>query len=289
MFRIPKSLRLALVSLWTLGVCLAPVSASDPLPVDLQLVLAVDVSRSMSRIEQVTQRAGYAQAFRDPEVLKVIQSGPLGRIGVTYMEWAGVGHQSVVVPWTSIEDRASADAFASALEDADFAWKRRTSISAALVYGATLLQQSPFEGGRWVIDISGDGPNNDGVPVTTARDAVLEEGIVINGLPLILKSARTSSLYDVSKLDIYYEDCVIGGAGAFLVTLRDISEFAATIKRKLVREIAMPATIPDSEEPRIEKTQGFLQTDCLIGEKLWKAGRPAEERHAQSRERGLGR
>ena len=277
MFRIFEPLLVALIGLAAVSMTPVPATAEGRDAVDLHLVLAVDVSRSMSRVEQVTQRAGYAQAFRDPAVLKVIRGGPIGRIAVTYMEWAGAAHQSVVVPWTLIEDRVSADGFAIALEEADFAWKRRTSISAALVYAATLLHQSPFDGGRQVIDISGDGPNNDGVPVTTARDAVLFEGVVINGLPLVLTTAQPSAMFDASKLDIYFEDCVIGGPGAFLMTVQDISEFAVTIKRKLVREIAMPS-LP---APSISKTRGFLQTDCLVGEKLWKAERPAEERLAR--------
>ena len=256
-----------------LGTLLAAVLLSTvPVPpaqaataVDLELVLAVDVSRSMDSDEQVLQRAGYVAAFRDPEVLRAIVSGPVGRIAVTYVEWAGAGLQRVVVPWTLVEDTQSGERVARALTAAPYDARRRTSISDALLFAAGLFRDSGFTGARKVIDISGDGPNNNGIPVEQARERVLDQGIVINGLPIMLKQRRLSGMFDVSDLDLYYEDCVIGGFGAFTVTVVEPSEFVGAIRRKLILEIAgaVPRVIPAQDS---RPTAG---TDCLVGEKMW--------------------
>lgn len=233
--------------------------------VDLELVLAVDVSRSMDYDEQVLQRAGYVGAFRDPEVLRAIRSGPLGRIAVTYVEWAGAGIQKVVVPWTLVEDPASGDAVARLLEAAPLEVFRRTSISDALLFSAAQFPGSGYTGARMVIDISGDGPNNHGVGVVAARERVLDQGIVINGLPIMLKRRTYSGFFDVGDLDLYYEDCVIGGFGAFIVPVTDPREFVSAIRRKLVLEIAgaTPSILP-AQASRPEDA-----IDCSIGERLW--------------------
>jgi hypothetical protein len=234
--------------------------------VDLQLVLAVDVSRSMDQDEQQLQRAGYVTALRDPGVIAAIQGGPLGRIAVTYVEWAGHGLQSVLVPWTLIDGPETAGRVAAALAAIPLNRMRRTSISDALTFSATLFARSGFSSARRVIDVSGDGPNNAGFPVAGARDAVLSQGITVNGLPIMLKSGFASGFFDVSNLDLYYEDCVIGGPGAFIVTIQDPSEFASAIRRKLILEIAgrVPRAVPAQFAG-----QGFAATDCQIGEKLW--------------------
>ena len=244
---------------------LAQSGAQTATPVDLELVLAVDVSRSMDPDEQELQCAGYVAAFRDREVLRAITSGPLGRIAVSYVEWAGAGRQLVVLPWTLVEDTASGERVSQALATAPFEARRRTSISEALLFSAALFRDSGFVGARRVIDISGDGPNNEGVPVEEARDRVLDQGIVINGLPIMLKQRRMSGFFDVGDLDLYYEDCVIGGFGAFTVTVVEPVEFAAAIRRKLILEIAgaRPRLIPAQMSRRAGTT------DCLIGEKLW--------------------
>jgi len=233
--------------------------------VDLELVLAVDVSRSMDHGEQMLQRAGYVAAFRDPEVLRAIRSGPIGRIAVTYVEWAGTGLQHVVLPWTLVDGPDAAQRVAEILEFAPYEAQRRTSISDALLFTAALFRTSGYAGARRVIDISGDGPNNQGVGVVHARDRVLDEGIVINGLPIMLNRRQPSGFFDVADLDLYYEDCVIGGFGAFIVTVTDPSEFVAAIRRKLILEIAalQPRLVP------VQASSPLEPTDCLIGEKLW--------------------
>ena len=229
--------------------------------VDLELVLAVDISRSMDFEEQQLQRAGYVEAFRHPEVIGAIASGMIGRIAVTYLEWAGEGYQYHRVAWTLIDSPESAYAFADALEAAPTSRERRTSISGGLTVAAELLAASPFSGMREAIDVSGDGPNNAGRPVLEARQAVLERGVTINGLPVMLRPG--GGFYDVRDLDVYYENCVIGGPAAFLLTVESADRFATAIRRKLVLEIAgrtpepVPATMNLQED-----------YDCMIGEKL---------------------
>lgn len=238
---------------------------AQAVPVDLELVLAVDISRSMDPDEQALQRAGYVAAFRDREVLRAIASGPHGRIAVTYLEWAGMGLQRVVLPWTLVDGPAAGERVAAALADAPYDARRRTSISDALLFSAAQFPNSGFAGARRVIDISGDGPNNSGLPVLEVRRQVLDQGIVINGLPIMLKQYGGSGFFDVADLDLYYEDCVIGGFGAFIVTVTDPGEFVGAIRRKLIIEIA-------GTTPRIVPAQMAHPTqsmDCRIGEKLW--------------------
>lgn len=237
--------------------------------VDLQLVLAVDISRSMDQDEQSLQRAGYVAALRDPEVIAAIQGGPLGRIAITYVEWAGHGLQTVLVPWTLIDGAESAGLVADALSVQPLQRLRRTSISNALTFSAAHFQTSGFESARRVIDISGDGPNNQGFGVTDARDAVVDQGITINGLPIMLKTGFPSGFFDVQNLDLYYEDCVIGGFGAFLVTVQDVGEFADAIRRKLILEIAGRMPSPRAIPAQWTPAQSMGETDCQVGEKLW--------------------
>lgn len=238
-------------------------AAAQPDGVDLELVLAVDISRSMDFEEQELQRDGYAAAFRHPEVLAAIASGPLGRIAVTYVEWAGPGVQSVVIPWTIIAGAEEAFAFADKISAAKILRERGTSISGGLEFASALFAGSGVRGLRRAIDVSGDGPNNMGLPVARVRDEVVATGITINGLPIMLRPGGGFGAFGIDNLDIYYEDCVIGGPGAFIVTVNDIDQFPAAIRRKLVLEIAglgsTPQLIPVAlTAPRI---------DCLIGEK----------------------
>jgi len=231
--------------------------------VDLELVLAVDVSRSMDFEEQELQRDGYAAAFRHPEVLAAIATGPLGRIAVTYVEWAGPEVQSVVIPWTIVASAEDAFAFADKISEAKILRERGTSISGGLEFASALFAGSGVRGLRRAIDVSGDGPNSMGLPVARVRDEVVAAGITINGLPIMLRSGGGFGAFGIDNLDIYYEDCVIGGPGAFIVTVDDASQFPAAIRRKLVLEIAgvpsPPQLIPVAvAAPRI---------DCLIGEK----------------------
>jgi hypothetical protein len=235
--------------------------------VDLELVIAVDVSLSMDLDEQRLQRDGYVAAFRDSEVQKAVVSGPHGRIAVTYVEWAGELSQHVVIPWTLIDGPEAANAFAERLESFPISRYRMTSISGALAFSGRLFETSGFSGIRRVIDISGDGPNNSGGPVTVIRDELVRKGIVINGLPIVLKTSMPASLFDIPNLDRYYADCVIGGTGAFMLAIRDKAEFAPAIRRKLLLEIA--ALAPSAELIRVQAPGDERPTNCLIGEQLW--------------------
>ncbi len=242
-------------------------------PVDVELVLAVDVSLSMSPEELEIQRSGYAAALTHERVLAAIADGIHGRIAVTYFEWAGTNSHHVVVPWTIIANGADADRVAAQLSARPPKSARRTSISAALGFGVDLLAESPFEGMKRVIDISGDGPNNQGPPVDLTRDVVAGQRITINGLPLMTNSGFTSA-YDVSNLDSYYTDCVIGGPGAFMIPVNDWSQFPEAIRRKLVLELAGPLSpawlAEESEHPPVVWAQSKSPSDCMVGEKLWR-------------------
>jgi hypothetical protein len=230
-------------------------------PVDVELVLAVDVSGSMDADEQGLQRAGYVAAFMHEEVLAAIRSGFTGRIAVTYVEWAGAGAQSVTVPWRLIEGVEDARAFAAELSAAPIARIRGTSISSALTFAGGLFDGSGYQGLRRVVDVSGDGPNNMGPPVTPARDALTAEGIIVNGLPIMLHSS--TGWMNIPHLDAYYRDCVIGGPAAFMVPVVAPDQLAEAIRRKLVLEIAGPAAAPSL----IAETVPDEPADCLAGER----------------------
>lgn len=257
------NLWLALLSLLMLAPC--PAAAAD-MPVDVQLVLAVDVSFSMDPDEQALQREGYASALVSAEFLDALKLGPNGRIAVTYMEWAGEHEQKVVLPWQVIDGPASARLVSEAIRAAPLRRVYRTSISGGLLFAANLFNDSGFRPLRKVIDVSGDGVNNQGRPVEQARDQVVARGITINGLPLLLKRAG-SSLLDIADLDLYYEDCVVGGPGAFVIPVREQAEFARAIKTKLVLEVA-GVEPPAPRLPLIKVVQP-ARVSCLIGERLW--------------------
>ncbi len=236
----------------------APARATEE--VDLALVIAVDVSNSMDPEEQELQRAGFVEAFRAGEVHGAIARGALGRIAVVYMDWAGSFTQTVVVPWTIVDGPAAAGAFADALERAPNRRAPRTSISGALDFSVKLLSESGVEAARRVIDVSGDGANNQGRPVLQARKAAHDAGITINGLPIMLK--RPTGAWDVAQLDAYYRDCVIGGPGAFMIPIRERRDFAAAVRTKLVREIA------DLGPPAaLVRVQAEAPADCMAGER----------------------
>jgi uncharacterized protein DUF1194 len=236
--------------------------------VDLQLVLAVDVSGSMDVNEQRVQRDGYVKAFRDPEVLKAIASGPYGKVAVTYVEWSSAFYQLIVLPWRIIGDEEDSLAFATDLERAPISREGRTSISGALLYAAGAFPISGVDSERRTIDVSGDGANNDGGPVTAARDQIVRQGITINGLPILI---NPSPMVGGIELDDYYHDCVIGGPGAFIVSVTDQRQFETAIRRKLILEIASNAApTPAGIEPvQLRLTPGV---DCLAGEKSRAAG-----------------
>jgi hypothetical protein len=246
--------------LWS-GFVLFP-DAGRSADVDVALVLAVDISNSMDTDEQELQREGYVQAFRSPIVHQVIRSGILGRIAVTYVEWAASNNQQIVVPWTELEGAEDAISFADQLARAPIRRAPRTSISGAIDFSVRLLQERPGDAMRDVIDISGDGANNQGRKVTTARDDAVDKGVTINGLPLLFKE-RTASAYDVANLDEHYRDCVIGGPGSFMLPVRERSQFAEAIKTKIIREIAGL-----EPEARLIPVQVSPDTNCSTVENL---------------------
>ena len=249
--------------LWAAALPLGPSTAwAADIPVDLELILAVDVSRSMDVDEQKLQRDGYVAALTHPEIIAAITQGRRGRIALSYIEWAGPGTQYKVVDWRVIDGPDSAGAFAAKLAQAPIQQFRGTSIANGLVFVAPQFDNNGFEAARRVIDVSGDGPNNMGMPIELARDTVVGAGITINGLPIMIK--RAAGFASIPNLDVYYEDCVIGGFGAFLVVVRSADQFAEAIRRKLVLEIAgnEPKVIPAAA------TASGTRIDCLIGEKL---------------------
>ncbi len=238
---------------------------ADRQPVDVQLVLAVDVSLSMSPDELDIQRHGYAAALTDQRVIDAITDGVNGRVAITYVEWAGEATQRVIVPWTFIASRADAEAFAGKLTAEIPRSARRTSISGGLNFSADLIAESGIHAMKRVIDVSGDGPNNDGSPVASARDRIVAQGIVINGLPLMTNGGLTSA-FDVQDLDVYYRKCVIGGPGSFMFPVTSWEQFPEAIRRKLVMELA---STPEHSAARFIHVAAEAPYDCLIGEKIW--------------------
>ncbi len=247
---------------------LVPGAAQAQEAVDVELVLAVDVSLSMSPGELEIQRHGYAAALTHQSVIDAISDGLHGRIAVTFFEWAGDFSQRVLVPWTVIASAEDAEKIAQMLTASPSQSARRTSISGAINFASDLFAESPYKGVRRVLDVSGDGPNNQGPSVTEARDALVAEGITINGLPLMTNEGYASS-FDTSDLDNYYTNCVIGGPGAFMIPVNEWSQFPEAIRRKLVIELA-GASAPDELRPHIVLAQASPAYDCLIGEKMWR-------------------
>jgi hypothetical protein len=232
--------------------------------VDVELVLAVDVSYSMDPDEQALQRDGYVQALTSREFMQALREGANGKIAITYVEWAGQFDQKIIMPWRLIEGPESADAVAAEIAAVPYRRASRTSISGALTFAKPLFDNSGYRGLRRVIDVSGDGANNSGPLVVPTRDEVLAAGITINGLPIMLKRATPGTM-DIENLDIYYEDCVVGGPGAFVVPIRERAKFIEATRTKLVLEVAgrqpEPRVVPASAQaPRIS---------CTIGEKMW--------------------
>ncbi|HEV7690794.1 MAG TPA: DUF1194 domain-containing protein [Hyphomonadaceae bacterium] len=250
--------------------------------VDLELVLAVDVSQSMDYDEHTLQRMGYVDAFRHKDVVNAILSGPRGRIAVTVMEWAGDWDPIDIIPWTILDSEAAVKAFADRLEKEPVNGEQRTSISNALYSAADRIERNNIQSIRQAIDVSGDGANNAGPPVEQARDAVLKKNITINGLPIMLN--KPMQYYDIDHLDRYYKHCVIGGPASFIVPVFDLKHLASTIRKKLVMEIAGLETAPDMapiqfadapDQPEPAKPGVVLaqlklptaKTDCFAGEK----------------------
>jgi hypothetical protein len=235
------------------------------IPVDVELVLAVDVSYSMDPEEQALQREGYIQALTSREFLSALREGGNGKIAVTYFEWAGAFDQKIVVPWRVIDGPESADSFAAEIANAPYRRASRTSISGAIQFGRALFDNSGYRGLRRVIDVSGDGANNAGPLVAITRDETIAQGITINGLPVMLKRSNFGYV-DAEQLDVYYEDCVIGGTGAFVIPIRDRSEFVKATRTKLILEIA--GLQPDARV--IPASADKPRVSCTIGERVWR-------------------
>ncbi|MEM8970812.1 MAG: DUF1194 domain-containing protein [Pseudomonadota bacterium] len=247
--------------------------ASARQEVDLELVLAVDISRSMDVEEQRLQRNGYVSALRHPRIIRAIETGLRGRIAFAYMEWAGKDFQSVVIPWRIIANAADANAVANELAARPIAREKRTSISSALLAAASLITNNKIESLRQVIDVSGDGPNNQGLPVKQVSRKVIAKGIVINGLPFVIeRPPGPSSFFAVPNIDRYYSECVIGGTNSFVLPVTEKNEFATAILRKLLLEIAGTSFVPHRGSPPVHKAQYTTKQaayDCLTGEKKW--------------------
>jgi hypothetical protein len=220
-----------------IGLPAMPASAQD-LPVDLELVLAVDISGSVDEQEARLQREGYIAALRHPDVIEAIQGGMFGRIAIAYVEWAGDHYQRTMLDWTVIEDQPDAAEFADALAETPLLTAHWTSLSAAIDYAVPLFENNGLEGFRRVIDISGDGHNNRGRPVEWARDDAVAAGITINGLPIVNDRPNPWGGRPPAGLDLYYEERVIGGPGAFMIVAEDYTSFASAILSKLLLEIA---------------------------------------------------
>lgn len=273
--RLPFGPQFRLVILATFACFAASGAESGAIEVDAEIVLAVDISYSMDAEEQQLQRSGYIEALTSPEFFSALQSGLKGSIALTYVEWAGAADQQVVVGWRLIDGPIAARKFADELASANFRRAYRTSIAGSIDFSAHLFTAGGFASPRRIIDISGDGPNNDGRWVTAARDDAVAHGITINGLPLLIRPPRLAYA-DIENLDAYYADCVIGGEGAFIVPVKDTQAFVTAIRTKLVREIsARPTAAPIRPMSRIAQVDGSGAAVAANG--LWVRNTPLSE------------
>lgn len=243
-----------------------PVMADPAKDVDLELVLAVDVSGSIDDEEARLQREGFATAITNPHILRAIKSGPLGRVAVMYVEWSGLDRHRVVTDWTVIADDDDARDFAEMIVDASTFRGQWTSISSAIDQSMKYLDENEYRGTRRVIDISGDGENNNGDPIMGARERAIAAGVTINGLPIVNGRIGPNGMKPSADLDLYYRDCVIGGPGAFMVVARGFNDFARAIRRKLFLELS---GWQPKDRPGLRRVRAAVlpKIDCLIGEK----------------------
>jgi hypothetical protein len=223
--------------------------------VDLKLVIATDVSGSINDEEARLQREGTAGAFLDADVVKAISNGSLGRIAVAMIDFSSPDYDKVIIDWHIIRDKASATTFAELVRDSPRTPGRRTSVSSALELGSLLIESSEKDivATRKVIDVSGDGPNNDGNPMRETHDRVVGQGIVVNGLPIMDDNANGY----FPNLDKYYAACVAGGRGSFVVVVRSFKDFGAAMRHKLILEISQ------NEVPVKQATNPTIKKDLL--------------------------
>jgi hypothetical protein len=262
---------LLLVLAWLTGF---PALAAEKIPVDLELILAVDISGSIDAQEARMQREGYAKALVDPQVVKAIRGGIHGKIALYYFDWSDSYMQSDVLDWMLIHDQASAAAASRRLLEEPTRTARRTSITGAIAYALPRFGSGAYQGVRKVLDISGDGPNNDGGPIDVARDRALAAGIVINGLPINNNRPSPWGFPALEDLDRYYEGCVIGGPGSFVVVADSFESFGEAVRRKLILEIASAPHVPPAWQKvgppvLLQKAQNGARypKGCDIGER----------------------
>src|SRR5262245_8955452 len=215
-----------------------PIHAQDKKDVDLALAMAIDISGSIDPDEAKLQRDGYVQAFRDPVIVKAILGGPNGRIAVVYFEWSDAWVQRTLIEWTLLDSEVAIDTFAKRLAAAPISIARRTSISGAIRYAIPLFAKNPYEAERKVLDISGDGSNNDGGLVTDQRHEALKERIIINGLPIMNDRPNPFGFPSEADLDKYYLHCVTGGPRSFVEVARNFEDFPRAVRKKLLQEVA---------------------------------------------------
>lgn len=232
--------------------------------VDLALILAVDVSESVDKREAAAQRRGYVDAIKAPDVVETILSGRRGRIAMTYVEWAGPDHLFVILDWAIIDSLASANEFAARLDRQEITQGYTTSITSLLRQTPAIFSRLPFEADRRVIDISGDGPNNDGGYVLHARDRLIEAGVTINGLPILNDRPAPSGYPRLEDLSGYFEHCVVGGVGSFQISAETFQDFATAIRLKMVQEIA--GRFEPARQARVYLAAATPGYDCTIGE-----------------------
>ena len=255
MFRGRMKLGLLGTLLAALATLPSPAQPEGPVKVDIKLVIATDVSLSINDDEAQLQREGIAEVFLDPDVVKAIKSGALGRIAVAMLDWSSPNYDRVVLDWTFVEDEASAAALAEKVRNLPRTPGTRTSISGALERATLMLNESDGKivATRKVIDVSGDGPNNDGVSLQHIHDTTANNGITVNGLPIMDPNAEGY----VPDLDQYYAACVVAGKGSFLVVVKKFKDFGAAMRHKLVLEISQ-------NESQIRQTLGELQANPLL-------------------------
>ena len=259
------------IGIWAVlwAFCWSPAAQAKDVAVDLELLLAVDISGSIDELEARLQREGCINAILHPDVLGAIKGGMLRRVAVTYMEWAGL-YQQKLVDWHLIEDEASARAFAKKLAEVPIFTSAWTSISGAINYALPLFEGNDFSGARQVIDLSGDGPNNDGEKMPAARDRAIAAEVTVNGLPIINDRPSPLGYPPYKDLDLYYTNCVIGGPGAFIVVAHTHHDFARAIRKKLILEIAgkAPSHWDNPPKSRVQRASTErVAPACDSGEK----------------------
>lgn len=263
---------------WLTGLCIFAVGlAVEPgvaaEQVDLELVITTDVSYSVDDMEARMQREGAVTAFRSPEVIEAIKAGTLGKIAVAYIDFSNANSSRVVVDWQVVHDQASAEAFADAIAIARKTDGVQTSISSGIELATRMIEDNDYEGMKKVIDVSGDGPNNEGRRVDDVRDEVIAKGIIINGLPIVTEADKFD-VYYLPDLDQYYAGCVIGGPGAFIQVANGFSDLARALRRKLVLEIS-DASKPKQDPMFVKVAAGrrlsghiVYEKGCDIGERM---------------------